>query len=845
MVRSSYTQEAGNPLQRDLLPRHSLAFEFPLIGETYAANSKSRNQTLLLILMLDLVYSIIVYPVGWGFAAEFPLLMGLILAIMCGGHSKGAASTYLLILAGALSAAILMWFSGKSPLIYLPILAGMLSRYIYQFGTHWIYRCTLSPLPRAEAAAIRDQLNSPLLVLSAAPLGAAIAAIAFGSLFAFSGTLLLATLVQFCFTSNRWQALRYAKAALTSWCSYNLAGISRPGLFRSPVGSVQYRRVFLLTSALCFACLYGYAAPTLQQGVINLFAMLFLPATFFALTPLGLLLPLLNDVVRVRHSIANTNHWNNVVEECRNSTNPIARDSFYMGQVASDGTPLIVHRKTFEEHAHFLGTSGGGKTSKGVCPWIEQTIRHGDSSLIVIDLKADSLELLATLAAGAEELKNRTGKQLPLKVFTSNAELPTHAFNPLANPLWHNLTLNEKTDMICAALGLNYGTDYGAGYFSAANAAIVYEALRLFPTLRNFQELADRCRYLIQRTTKSELLPEIKKAGVHVCEELKRVGDLEQLQVSPNPNGKDPVAENAIDLASMFHEPQLLYVHLSSTLGASSAPMIGRLFTYFLLTSAAQTKRRCRVNLVIDEFQRMASKSLEYLLQLARSLDIGVILSNQSMEDLKTLKSSLIPAIEANCQYRQWFDVGSTEDLARVMQVSGERVEWLQSTSTSTNSRDTTESTSESQHIVPRLNINEINIAGSHKRQSIVRIGRDHGYAQYGRFPFVVSSDFHISAEEYQRRRAFAWPEKTVGMMIAKELQTPPSDKPSGPVISREVDGTEDTDTSTTPGPLNELFDSLDEPPKKSPKEEPKKGRKKKSDDDSHDSKGDDDEPTK
>jgi hypothetical protein len=280
-----------------------------------------------------------------------------------------------------------------------------------------------------------------------------------------------------------------------------------------------------------------------------------------------------------------------------------------------------------------LGSSGGGKTSKGLCPWIEQTIRRGDSSVFVLDLKADSLELLATLAAAAEELKQRTGQPLPLKVFSSMTHLPMHAFNPLAQPCWSKLELNQKTDVLCAALGLNYGTDYGAGYYSSANAAIVYEALRLFPTIQNLAELADRCLYLIQPSTKSELHAEIKKAGVHVCEEVKKLGAFEQLQVTLPENGTDPIAEQAIDLGSMFRNPQLLYIHLSSTLGASSAPAIARLFTYFLVASATQTERRCKVFLVIDEFQRMASKSLEYLLQLARSLDVGVILSNQSMED--------------------------------------------------------------------------------------------------------------------------------------------------------------------------------------------------------------------
>jgi len=56
---------------------------------------------------------------------------------------------------------------------------------------------------------------------------------------------------------------------------------------------------------------------------------------------------------------------------------------------------------------------------------------------------------------------------------------------------------------------------------------------------------------------------------------------------------------------------------------------------------------------VIDKFQRMVANNLEHMLQVARSMNVGVILANQSMEDLKTRGTDLIPALEANCRFRQ------------------------------------------------------------------------------------------------------------------------------------------------------------------------------------------------
>jgi len=90
-------------------------------------------------------------------------------------------------------------------------------------------------------------------------------------------------------------------------------------------------------------------------------------------------------------------------------------------------------------------------------------------------------------------------------------------------------------------------------------------------------------------------------------------------------------------------------------LSPSGAPEIARLVNYMVLAAATQTKRRHPVFLVIDEFQRMLASNLEYMLPLARSTGVGVILANQSMEDLKKSTTNLIPDIEANCRLRQWF----------------------------------------------------------------------------------------------------------------------------------------------------------------------------------------------
>ena len=185
----------------------------------------------------------------------------------------------------------------------------------------------------------------------------------------------------------------------------------------------------------------------------------------------------------------------------------------------------------------------------------------------------------------------------------------------------------------------------------------------------------------------------------------------------------------------------------------------------------------------------MVAHNIEYLFQLARSMGVGVILANQSMQDL----GDLIPAVEANCRYRQWFSVSSLEDRERLIRSSGETVEQTLSVSNGSSSSGSSSTTTLSEQVMARLSHNDIALASDHPLRSIVKISRGAGYAKYGGLPFEIQSNYHISAEEYHRRKNMAWPELTAGTFVPREHRKvtevirPPM--PDGPVITTETIG--------------------------------------------------------
>jgi hypothetical protein len=190
---------------------------------------------------------------------------------------------------------------------------------------------------------------------------------------------------------------------------------------------------------------------------------------------------------------------------------------------------------------------------------------------------------------------------------------------------------------------------------------------------------------------------------------------------------------------------------------------MARLAVYSLLTAAksvAQAERK-QVFLFIDEFQRIVANNLELFLQQARSMNIGVILANQTLGDLKTGGVDLIPTVRANTRFRQIFSASDLVEQEEIIKTSGETTVWNRSFSRNLNAvLGPTGSMSLGETITPRLRVNDVLLASDHPQQSIVHIRRGKGYAQFGGMPFVMTSAYHITADEHERRKRAPWPDR-------------------------------------------------------------------------------------
>ena len=810
MPRDIYHQNHGNPVQAHLLPSEPLSLQFGRRNNDVVAN-RELLRTVMRNLVLVAAICLAGDWLGHAFSMKFPVNVILVF-VMAHGMIRlwRAAESYrpnFLLLA----VPFIVHFFLPS-MVARTMLTAMLAAFVgREFTRHFVQLATGFPM-KAKQAAKERQLWETLSLGCALLVIPCLIPLAMPRHAAFGLMLMIGAVVVVIAFSNPLSLFPTAMRAWSSWLTYNREDESAAGVINSPAGNLPLRlgmtvllvaNVTLLLASLFPLSDLVWGSHSSSFGMTEVvfmvplaFFMVALPVSVAALLMMLVAAPALCRFSAIHGSDADAT-WEQVTDTLRSSDNEVERDSLFFGRLTHDGSPLLVPRAVFKEHVHILGDSGSGKTARGLLPLAEQLVADQQSSLIVIDLKGDSQEILSSLQHCASRY-GTDGSPIPVRQFTVREDQATFAFNPFQLPCWQRLNLFQRTDVLCGALGLIYGTDYGRGYYSSANASVLYTTLKAYPEVGSFSELCDRINFVTARPKNFGLSDKQGDAGTHVKMICERLASFKALNVTPDHTPSKEVNTLAMDPTQLFARQEIFYFHLSTTLGPGSSPEIARLAMFMLLTSATLTSQRRQVYLMIDEFQRVAAHNVDAILQIARSMNVGVILANQSMSDLK--RDDLVHVVEANCRYRQWYAVSSPDEQQRLSKGSGETIDVLHSESTS-RQRDgfdvrVTNSRGANQMIAPRLSLNDVKLASDDPRKSIALVTRGAGYSQFGGMPVVVESDFHISESEFLRRKNAPWPVAAVGSFIPElwTLQQPATPKKSrkqGPLVTEELIGEE------------------------------------------------------
>ncbi len=483
-----------------------------------------------------------------------------------------------------------------------------------------------------------------------------------------------------------------------------------------------------------------------------------------------------------QHRASDTTEWDNYVDRMINSNDELEREHLLIGASETTDYPVLVHRKIHDQHGHILGDSGSSKTALAMAPQATQMIARADSTVVIVDLKGDK-----ALFESCRREAERTGK-MRFRWISNEVGKSTFSFNPFMQSHNAMLSVEQLTQELLQGMSLDYGIKYGAGYFTAMNEIVLNNVLKETGA-RSFAELS---AHLSDRKWYSKIgYEEDWKQARHLSALVKRLGGSEMLNVVPDMEqyGSD-VHENAIDMANLYEEPQVIYLWLRSAVEPTNAPAIARMFLWAMFTAAShQPQDQNRVYFFIDEMQQIISDGIKLIFEQFRDMGGTIIGAHQTAGQLRRDGTDLGDTIDSCTAMKQVFRASDLTSLERLEALSGLRSEhaatWHQPYERGTGDLSNRyEEMLAEEGIVrvtekerARYDGDELRAISSRLHSSLVRFTFGSGYTQFAGRSIPVRSSFHIPYDEYLRRRARPWPTAPGAFIIQPPEH--PDDKPT------------------------------------------------------------------
>lgn len=496
--------------------------------------------------------------------------------------------------------------------------------------------------------------------------------------------------------------------------------------------------------------------------------------------------------------------FDRVIDRIQHSLDPVEREHLFLGRAHFGGGPVVLSRKLFGHHGLVRGGPGRGKTAflerllvqlvaaeaPARLEWLDHHgARWEPSSVLVLDLKGEPA-LFHTARLEAEKAG------IPFKFFTLTPGCASHVFNFFAQSHLGEVSRSHQAQELLQALGAEYGSEYGRGFFSSINEVVLLNTLRAAHRVDSFRDL----HWFLSQPDFYERIPgavpEDLRDARHLTSLANRLATAHAMNVTAADAGSgSAVLAQQIDMRQLLRERQVVYFFLRPLQAETEAQAVARLAVFALMTAASVRGPldTNRVVTIVDEAQVFAVRNIARVLEHARSMKVPFVLAHQFREQVG---EELTQTFERCTAWSLDFEASTPEDIKRVEQLSLHgryaRLDWRQGT---LNVRDfSADGELSPEQAVERDGLPEVHgtevEAPIYDHNTILelssgpRVGWFHAKMRDGYTQFVgmtpVAWDYHVPPAEHAALETAPWPEGVPGTVVVDK-----DPFPQAPVVTR------------------------------------------------------------
>lgn len=314
-----------------------------------------------------------------------------------------------------------------------------------------------------------------------------------------------------------------------------------------------------------------------------------------------------------------------------------------------DGSPIYMPDEFRCGHVQIVGTTGRGKTESVILPWLTRDVKQGKSALL-IDGKGDP-----QLVAAARRLSHGE-----ICVF----DLGNLENSCTTNPLDHG-SAQQITDRLFATFDFDDSFYRGVQYDVAGSVIELLKETEKRVTFRSLYKSLTDDDYLSELIQKSARESVKGKLSRHLAQPAKdraqllmgltaQLGPFAVGEIAPFVNGRVKGKEYQTVAASLLETDQSVFMVLLPTLKYQKlGRQLGKLMLQELAWAVGERASKVGASatfmpVFLDEFSAFAYLGFEAILNKARSSNVALHLSHQSLGDLSLVSPDFARIVNTN-----------------------------------------------------------------------------------------------------------------------------------------------------------------------------------------------------